>query len=117
MVRQMKGARDNRGPARAAHDKRRGAPASLLAVIALGSAAALLCSGAANFARAAEFEPAKLLKPNMIEAFDRYLKLTEARNEEELKRGTNLLWIDALPANQRAEASAALKRGEVKMEK
>jgi hypothetical protein len=34
-----------------------------------------------------------------------------------LQRGTNLLWIDDLPAAQRAEAYAALKRGEVKMQK
>src|SRR5215470_19222218 len=91
--------------------------ALLLAGIAVSSAAALLCCGAANSARAAEPEPAKLLKAGTIEAFDRYLKLTEARNEEELKRGTNLLWIDGLPADQRAEAYAALKRGEVKMDK
>ena len=57
------------------------------------------------------------LKPETREAFDRYVKLTEGRNEDELKRGTNLLWIDALPAEQRAEAYAALKRGEVKMQK
>jgi len=113
----MKGAHDNRAPARAAHDKRRAMPASLVPAIALSSAAALLCCGAANFAQASQPEPAKLLKASTIEAFDRYMKLTEARNEEELKRGTNLLWIDELPTDQRAEAFAALKRGEVKMDK
>jgi len=117
VVRHMKGAGDNRGPARAAHDKWGAMPASLLAVIALSSASALLCCAAANFMQAAEPEPAKLLKTNTIEVFDRYVKLTEARNDEELKRGTNLLWIDTLPPEQRAEAYAALKRGEVKMEK
>jgi hypothetical protein len=45
------------------------------------------------------------------------VKLTEARNEVELKRGTGLLWVDGLPQEQRAEACAALKRGEVKMQK
>jgi len=50
-------------------------------------------------------------------AFDHYVKLVDARNEAELKRGTGLLWIDGLPEEQRTEAYAALKRGEVKMRK
>jgi hypothetical protein len=57
------------------------------------------------------------LKTETREAFDHYVKLTDARNEDELRRGTALLWIDGLPAAKRAEAYAALKRGEVKMEK
>jgi hypothetical protein len=77
---------------------------------------AILSLGAGKNAGAAEPEPAKL-KANTLAAFDHYMQLTEARNEEELKRGTNLLWIDSLPAEQRAEAYAALKRGEVRMQK
>jgi hypothetical protein len=50
-------------------------------------------------------------------AFDRYVKLVELRNEAELKRDTNLLWIDSLPAQQRQAAYAELKRGEVQMQK
>jgi hypothetical protein len=50
-----------------------------------------------------------------VQAFERYVKLTGARNEAELKHGTTLLWIDKLPEGQRAEAYAALKRGEVKI--
>jgi hypothetical protein len=57
------------------------------------------------------------LKPNTIQAFDRYARLTDARNEDELKRATNLLWIDSLPESQRRDAYAALQRGEVKMQK
>jgi hypothetical protein len=57
------------------------------------------------------------LKAETQGAFERYLKLAEARNEGELRRGTALLWIDGLPEEQRAEAYAALKRGEVKMRK
>ncbi len=57
------------------------------------------------------------LKTETQGAFERYLKLAEARNEGELKRGTGLLWIDGLPGEQRAESYAALKRGEVKMQK
>jgi hypothetical protein len=57
------------------------------------------------------------LKTETQEAFLRYLKLAEVRNEDELKRRTDLLWIDRLPEEQRAKAYAALKRGEVKMQK
>jgi hypothetical protein len=57
------------------------------------------------------------LKTQTQEAFDRYVKRVEARNEGELKRGTDLLWVDGLPEKQRAEAYAGLKSGEVKMQK
>jgi hypothetical protein len=99
MVRQVKGVRDNWGVARA-----------------ILLAAAALYPAVADFAQGAEPEPAKL-RANTLEAFNRYVKLTEARNAEELKRGTTLLWIDELPAAERAEAYAALKRGEVEMKK
>src|SRR6266852_7131814 len=61
--------------------------------------------------------PPPKLNAETQEAFERYVHLTEARNEGELKRGTALLWVDGLPQEQRAEAYAALKRGEVKMQK
>src|SRR5690242_14421374 len=99
MVRQVKGVRDNWTAA----------PAILLAALVLYPAAVESVQGA-------EPEPAKL-HANTLEAFDRYVKLTEARNAQQLKRGTNLLWIDELPAPERAEAYAALKRSEVKMKK
>jgi hypothetical protein len=54
------------------------------------------------------------LKTQTVQAFERYVKLTDARNEAELKGGTGLLWVDGLPPGQRTEAYAALKRGEVK---
>lgn len=78
--------------------------------------AVMIYPAAADYAQGAEPEPAKLHE-NTLQAFDRYLKLTETRNAEELKRGTGLLWIDELPAAQRAEAYAAVKRGEVEMKK
>ncbi len=64
----------------------------------------------------AEPAPPKL-KSETQQAFERYVKLTDARNQEELARGTNLLWVDGLSDPQRIEAYAALKRGEVKMQK
>ena len=51
-----------------------------------------------------------------VAAFDSYVRLTEERNEAELKRGSGLLWIDSLSAAQRTEAYAALKRGEVQIQ-
>lgn len=79
-------------------------------------AGAVLYPAGADSAQGAEPEPARL-HANTLEAFHRYVRLTEARNEEEQKRGTNLLWIDELPAAERSEAYAALKRGEVQMKK
>jgi hypothetical protein len=67
-------------------------------------------------ARAGEPAPPEL-KAETKQAFERYVKLTEARNEAELKRGSGLLWVDGLPEGQRAEAYAALKRGEVRMQR
>lgn len=48
-------------------------------------------------------------------AFERYIQLTDARNEEELRRGVPYLWIDALPEAERAQAYAELRGGAVKM--
>jgi hypothetical protein len=61
-------------------------------------------------------EPVKL-KSATVEAFDRYISLIDARNDAELQEGGRLLWIDTLPENAREAGYAALKRGEVKMQK
>jgi len=63
---------------------------------------------------AAHPAPAKL-HAETVAAFDRYARLTEERNDAELKRGSGLLWVDALPEPQRSVAYAALKRGEVQI--
>src|SRR5215831_9138335 len=68
-VRQVKGVPDNRGFA----------VAMLLAVVALYMATGKLTQGA-------EPEPAKL-HASTLEAFGRYVRLTESRNAEELKSG------------------------------
>ena len=80
-------------------------------VAALASSAIVVSN-----ATAADPGPPKL-KASTQESFDHYAKLTEERNETELKRGSALLWIDGLPEAQRTAAYAALKRGEVKMQK
>jgi hypothetical protein len=58
--------------------------------------------------------PARLRAETVV-AFDRYMHLTEARNDAELKRGSALLWIDSLAPGERSDAYAALKRGEVRV--
>ena len=85
-------------------------------VIAILVTAAALHLVGLQFARAGEPEPVKLRAETQA-AFEGYIKQTETRNQEELQRGIDLLWIDGLPPEQRAEAYAALKRGEVKMQK
>ncbi len=60
--------------------------------------------------------PASLSYPTK-EAFERYVTLTEARNTEELRLGSPFLWMDALPEARRAETYAAMKRGDVLIER
>lgn len=50
-------------------------------------------------------------------AFRRYVQLTDARNDAELKRGSGLLWMDSLPEKERAADYTALRGGEVKLQK
>ena len=75
-----------------------------------------LRSMAAATARTSEPEPRRLESMTKL-AFNHYVALTQARNDSELKRDSNLLWVDGLPESPRAEAYAALKSGEVKMQK
>src|SRR5271166_3312849 len=58
-----------------------------------------------------------LLKSSTIEAFHLYVRLTDRRSDDELKRGTGLLWIDALPETERTQAYGELQHGAVKMRK
>ena len=45
------------------------------------------------------------------------MTLINARNAEELRQGSPFLWMDSLPETRRAEAYAAMKRGEVEIER
>jgi hypothetical protein len=90
------------------------ASAALAAVVVM---LFVLAIGEATSARDAAAAPPVNLKPLTLQAFDRYVKLTEERNRQELTRGSDLLWVDTLPGAVRTEAYAALKRGEVKMQK
>jgi hypothetical protein len=68
------------------------------------------------FAQASGPERAEL-KPEAHQAFALYTKLTDARNESELRSGLKLLWIDVLPDKERTEAHAALLHGEIRIQK
>jgi hypothetical protein len=59
----------------------------------------------------------KAIERSTLDAFDRYVKLTDARNDSELRSGTGLLWIDGLPPAERAKEDQELKRGAVQMRK
>jgi hypothetical protein len=86
-------------------------------LFSMGAFLAVLLAGSVSVAQsapAAEPAPARL-RTETVAAFDRYVRLTEARNDAELKRGSGLLWIDSLPETKRTEDYAALKRGEVQI--
>jgi hypothetical protein len=50
------------------------------------------------------------------QAFEKYVRTTDERNNSELQRGTDLVWIDSLPEAARKKAYADLKHGEVELE-
>ena len=57
-----------------------------------------------------------VLEPKAASGFARYVELTNARNEQELKGGAGL-WIDALAGGEREAEYAALRRGDVELRK
>jgi hypothetical protein len=78
----------------------------------------LIVAGTPVLSVAIPGEPAATqLKSPTVEAFDRYVRLTEARNDAELKRGTGLLWVDGLSDPESAQAYQELRLGAVKMRK
>ncbi len=82
----------------------------------------LLVAGllAAAISTAARPEPGPgpvQLEQRTLDAFARYIQLTEARNDEELRRGTAFLWVDELAEAQRQATYGELRAGQVKMER
>jgi len=57
------------------------------------------------------------LKPATVQAFNRYVQLTEARINAEVSAPEKFLYVDGLPPEPRSRALAALQRGEVVMER
>jgi hypothetical protein len=95
--------------------------ATLFAVPALaplvGSFLGLL-SGAEPAAAAPAPDPAPAeLQARALEAFERYARLTEGRNEDELRAKSSFLWVDSLPETQREQAYAQLRAGKVQIER
>ena len=52
------------------------------------------------------------LRPDTLDAFNRYVRVTESRMDGELHGKVAFLWVDRLPEAERQEAYARLKRGE-----
>jgi hypothetical protein len=57
------------------------------------------------------------LRPNTIEAFNRYVRLTEAQIDSELTRGQPFLWVEGLPESRREAAYRDLRDGRVVIER
>ena len=53
------------------------------------------------------------LQPRTVAAFDRYVRLTEAR----MSRDGAFIWVDGLPESQKRVNMAALRRGELVIER
>jgi hypothetical protein len=82
----------------------------LLAIVIVAFAA-LLQPIALQSAPSAARENRKIL-----EAFEKYVRTTDQRNNSELQRGSDLLWVDSLPEAARKKAYADLQHGEVELE-
>ena len=52
------------------------------------------------------------LRAETVDAFNRYVRVTELRMDDELHGKAPFLWVDRLPEGDRREAFARLKRGE-----
>lgn len=57
------------------------------------------------------------LKPKTVEAFNRYVQLTEAKMNSEAGLHDAFLWVDALPEDRRAAAYEQLREGNVVIER
>jgi hypothetical protein len=57
------------------------------------------------------------LKPRAVEAFNRYVQLSEAQIDSEATRHEPFLWLDSLPEERRAAAYAQLHEGKVVIER
>ncbi|HKW57712.1 MAG TPA: hypothetical protein VJN42_10170 [Candidatus Acidoferrum sp.] len=87
---------------------------TLAVAVRSGLVAVFLLSDFAGLANPARPSPVQL-HSETIAAFERHVRLTNERNDAELKIGNHPLWIDGLPETQRRDAYAALQRGEVQI--
>src|SRR5688500_15645728 len=61
--------------------------------------------------------PALDLKPETLAAFERYVRVTEARMADETAGKSALLWMDRQPESRKQQVRQQLQRGEVVVEK
>ncbi len=80
-----------------------------VSIVVLGAASAA-AAPAGGAALAAE------LKPKTVAAFDAYVKLAEARIQDEVRRPETFLYLDTLDQASRRNAEAAVRRGEIVIE-
>ena len=76
----------------------------------VGLAACVVCRPAGS-AQGAE------LTKETVEAFERYVRLTESRIDAEVRRGTAFLWVDAQPERVRQQTYQQIKGGETVVER
>ena len=57
------------------------------------------------------------LRAKTVDAFDRYVQLTEAQIDSGLTRHDPYLWVESLPGDRRAAADAQLRAGQVVIER
>jgi hypothetical protein len=57
------------------------------------------------------------LRPETVEAFNRYVQITEAQMDSQAARHEPFLWVDSLPVEQRAALHAELREGKVVIER
>lgn len=79
---------------------------------------AALAAGTQGLPRVTVAKPsAAQLRSATLTAFQNYVRLTEDRNNVELRRGSSLLWIDSLPETERVQAYEELRHGAIEMRK
>jgi hypothetical protein len=89
---------------------RRGIQTCLVACLFIGQASYAGTPGAAP-------DPPARLKPKTLEAFERYVRLTEERNADELSRSEIFLLPDRRREGERAAAYAGIRGGGVTIER
>lgn len=78
-----------------------------MTLIRASASAAVICVALVGALQAADLREATNL------AFDRYVRVTEARMDQEVGGSRPFLWIDSLPEPRRADAYATARRGEI----
>ena len=56
------------------------------------------------------------INPKTYGAFAKYVQATDDRNNSELRRGADFLWIDGLPELERKRAYAGLEQGQIQVQ-